>query len=342
MSVETENYMKAHGVDGSWTKSGEIDIDDHVFLNLMLRQATDRSTQLRNIIDTAFVAVEKSISKMSASARRHKKEGYNSFRTINEQVRLSETCQEVEKLVDSVRKKTNTSPRTEEDHQILFTAQVLCTNQSEQLKKISNIWSKLAVVKAAAAIALENFISEERKDQILDSIAVCEALISEIPKKPNKTKHAVYVAYDAKGTIYGIALAVLTKKKQNLDLIATNPENLAILGMEKNIVRGVGSALVRHICYDITENRNLKQQLMLGTVPSAVPFYKKLGFESINKDNDMVLSKTGMIALLQKRPPTHVMQKKPFKRIDGQKVTEIIRAYKTSFFDTHLKGKQMA
>lgn len=84
------------------------------------------------------------------------------------------------------------------------------------------------------------------------------------------------------GKVHGIALVSLRDRKQQVYQIATNPENLVVHGGEKGVVRGAGSALIRHVCHEIIVNERCTTKLLkLRAVQSALSFYK--GFESFYK-----------------------------------------------------------
>ena len=196
-------------------------------------------------------------------------------------------------------------------HPTLSTARILHAATCKRLKEISQEWSEKARVKNEIAHAAAAHSKKTTKTLAYNSDNIADCLSAHIPKKPDNKNHVAYAAYDNNMKVHGIALVTFSKKKaQKIDFIGTNPDNLAIVGDEKNIVRGAGSAIITHIAHDILKKKKYKEKTIeLCSLSSAKPFYKKLGFKHL-KHGDMELKKSKMEALVQAKPATHTMQAK--------------------------------
>lgn len=194
---------------------------------------------------------------------------------------------------------------------LLFTAKILHTKMSKRLKEVCKLWNEKAKYKNDIAQSVVAHLDATKQLIASDSANIVDGLKSCIPKKPNKTDDAVYIAYDASGKVHAVALVDLSKRKTHqIDLLATNPDNVIILGNETGPVRGAGSAVITHVVHDILHSKAFKKKkLQLTAVPSAVSFYEKLGF-TMNEDADMVMKKQDMEKLVGAKPVTHQIQTK--------------------------------
>ena len=221
---------------------------------------------------------------------------------------VQKTDGEVKKVVTARAK----GKAPEESHPPLRTVPVTDPKVAKKLKKISVVWEKKAQVREAARRSIPGLAEDKKlEDTSLDSVNLTSCLSDWMPKKPNRKKKAVYATLDESGKVHAIALATMSKKKKKLDFIATNPDDLPLLGTEK-AVRGAGSALVRHIAQD-AKKMGGKKSLRLDAVSSAIPFYKKLGFKAGSRTHSlrkMSMKKHDLETLVKSKAPTHTMEDK--------------------------------
>ena len=196
-------------------------------------------------------------------------------------------------------------------HPTLFTAKILNRKTSKRLKEVCKAWDEKAKQKRDIAEAAVARLDDEKQSMAMDLQSIVNGIKDCIPKKPNKTDDALYIAYDLTGKVHAIALVDLSKRHTNeIDLLTANPDNVVVLGNEDNPVRGAGSAVITHIARDVFNSKQFaRKKLKLSPLPSAIPFYEKLGF-SLSKKEKMVMDKEAMQRLLFAKPETHIIQDK--------------------------------
>lgn len=268
------------------------DIEKVKFLEAMIKQTSwDKQSDQRSAIDTAKELLE------SRPLKRKVQERFNKVEALDRALQRFASHPNEASVKAS--------------YPLLFTAKILNPKVSKRLKAVCKLWNEKAKYKNDIAQSVVAHLDAAKQMIASDSANIVDGLKSCIPKKPNKTDDAVYIAYDASGKVHALALVDLSKRKSHhIDLLATNPDNVIILGNETGPVRGAGSAIITHIVHDILQsNAFKKKKLQLTAVPSAVSFYEKLGFKA-NEDEEMVMKKSEMKKLIEAKPITHQIQNK--------------------------------
>ena len=166
-----------------------------VLLELVIMRSFDRSPQLERFIEEGFEVLER-----RGDASKHVELAL--LRTLNEEMKNPETLNEIERFVALVRDEKSTSKASS---QTLFVERVNDCHTLQNLKKVSEEWTRKAFRKAAN---------------------------------------------------------------------------------EQNVVKGVGTLLMRRICQDIMDMNGIEEKnLSLVAAPSAVQFYEKLGFVNTGIDD---------------------------------------------------------
>ncbi len=144
-------------------------------------------------------------------------------------------------------------------------------NQSIKYESEAHWRLKMATTKVAA-------ITNDNLQLATD----CVSLWSKIGVALSFRNTSIYVVRDIEGALQGMALTEVLKMQNkqitHLHYLATRPENLPILGCEKDMVPEVGSRFIYEVVREILSNNELEKTLSLQTSASARKFYEKLGF----------------------------------------------------------------
>jgi hypothetical protein len=150
------------------------------------------------------------------------------------------------------------------------------------LEKVAKAWEKSAQDKVASYTK-----SGESDKATIAADALSRA--KAIQKKLKNKKLNFFAAYDKNTkSIKGIAVANFNGKnyKAELDELLVNPENIQSIGLKP--MKGIGKAIVQRVAKEVLAKKGYE----LGTysLPSAVPFYEKLGFSDLGGGANSALS----------------------------------------------------
>lgn len=159
-----------------------------------------------------------------------------------------------------------------------FTVSELNQNEKSSVIKELEKW---------AISAQEKYEKDPDSPILKDHRNLCQEMFG-VAKSPELSNYAVLVCRDLKGNIQ--AIAIYDKNDDEVGGIITHPNNIDH-PLNKNLpgrMRGAGSAIAIHEMQDcLARNKNLK----LVALPSAFPFYEKLGFEhEYDQSRRMVLT----------------------------------------------------
>lgn len=160
------------------------------------------------------------------------------------------------------------------------------------VKDIAKKWKAEAIWKEYMALTQVTEASEYKQILARYSVEVWDGVIKHI-ERPSMS---VYVASELNGAIQGIALTEVENSTTHLRLLGTNPDNILLLGHEKNMLNRVGSKLILEVVQDILSNSSLRKILQLEASSTAMDFYRKLGFTE-KFDSLFELDEEGMIKL---------------------------------------------
>lgn len=194
-------------------------------------------------------------------------------------------------------------------HPALFTAKILNPKTTKRLHEIAKEWHAKAKFKKDLSNAAEAQVAKDKRELADDSNMLAGWFEKDMKDlKPTKRKDAVYIAYDSAMKVQAMVCASLSKKEtQEIDILATNPDNVVVFGTEQSMVRGAGTAIITHIAHEVLQNKKFKKKkLGLVATETAEPFYKKLGFKE-NKEGDFVLKKSKMEELFRNKAATHTI-----------------------------------
>lgn len=148
-------------------------------------------------------------------------------------------------------------------------------------------------------------LTEKQITQLDDSASIIYDIKHHLIE--GKAKKA-YIVRDKQNVIQAIAIASF-KNENNLLLMATNPENIAVCKYEK-ATKGAGSALLAHLYTKILNKMTGSKRLHTSSLPSAVEFYEKAGFTQVSKEHrkdgiiPMVIDAPAMALFINQLPPT--------------------------------------
>ncbi len=168
----------------------------------------------------------------------------------------------------------------------------------KHITKKTRDWKRVAIDR----IKMAQFY--EAKERLQDSHFIIDIVISKLEDKSLENP-IVYTAQDKEKCIQGIALARMYKGYNCLEYLITNPNNIPVSPVGATL-RGVGTKLVAHFAKDVlTQKKKESEKLYLLSRPSAVDFYKKLGFKMYPEENHrdlvyMELDRAGMKELVKK------------------------------------------
>jgi hypothetical protein len=147
----------------------------------------------------------------------------------------------------------------------------------EALVKITSQWKDLAI-----SLCNNSDISTANKQKLSDTVKVLKTSSNDILYEGSR----VFICLDTKKTcLQSIAVLQNNKDKLQLDLLATNPNNLY---PNPSAVKGAGSKLLYHLFQTcLQENRT---SIKLTSLQSSVSFYTKLGFEELGKRDMQITS----------------------------------------------------
>ncbi|MBS0656390.1 MAG: GNAT family N-acetyltransferase [Verrucomicrobia bacterium] len=202
------------------------------------------------------------------------------------------------------------APR-DDSHAIIKTSIVKNPKKIKFLQKETKAWSNHAEVRYEIGEFLKKYITKDQRRALESSEIVVSDIRNSLATKSVRHKK-VYVARDGDNVVQAIAIVAFKAKKNEIKLIATNPENMPVFGYEK-ATRGGGTALITHIVRDSMQKRH-KRGLYLNSIPSAVGFYEKLGFVGRSRTRSdwlkpMVLRTEKMQALVGKHMSEIKVQK---------------------------------
>ena len=199
-----------------------------------------------------------------------------------------------------------------EKHPVIYTARITNKETCKKLQAICKEWKKKAQLKADVANAPATQSMTSAKKALAFDSSQMASLFADLEGTEITSKHdALYVAYDSTMKLQAIASVKFSKKQeQELSMLCSNPDNIAVLGDEIGPVRGAGSSIIRHISQDILDTSKYKKKVLtLTALSTAEAFYKKIGFKENKKNDEFVLKEDKMKTLLQKKSEKHVMQK---------------------------------
>ncbi|MBS0656584.1 MAG: GNAT family N-acetyltransferase, partial [Verrucomicrobia bacterium] len=139
------------------------------------------------------------------------------------------------------------------------------------VKKIASSWYTLAQKRYEAV-----FSTDWKNIERLTLADTSKRVIYEIAKQfKNIGDRSIYVAYDEKNSIQGLALAKIAPEDSELECLATHPKNIPLFEREERC-RGVGIALLAQVVRDAFARST--KAVGLYAEPTAVSFYTKYGF----------------------------------------------------------------
>jgi hypothetical protein len=183
----------------------------------------------------------------------------------------------------------------------LLSARVTSPEGIERIRNICLIWQRRAVEKLDKAFVPDLSIVEKKKYLAMASAGIIENLCVGLFDILNRQSQAVvYIAFDTMKKVHSVALATLRPRESSIQYLGTNPDDLDILGTEDTMVRGGGTALIRHIVRDVLLRHTEENPVLsLLSAAPAVSFYEKLGFEAGILPTSMSLSFQRMESLLR-------------------------------------------
>lgn len=180
----------------------------------------------------------------------------------------------------------------------LHIAEIVDMKKKEVVARIVAEWHKTAKVKKTFSKILK--VDKSINKSLDDSADVCRQLKKLVLNMFKGKK--VYVAYDNKNRLQGVAMMYHEKQSITMTFLATAPHNIQLLSNEKSI-RGVGTSLFLRIGTEMIESNSTR--IKIESYLSARGFYKSLGFVQTGKNDGeltpMELSRDTMIALLKSR-----------------------------------------
>lgn len=194
---------------------------------------------------------------------------------------------------------------------LISTVSIKDKTKIESIRKMAKYWAEHAAVRMYIA---ENNMRKEpftkRELQLLsDSVNSLSTLKSKLKKNPKK----IYIARDADGNVQGIAMVCL-KNKNKIKLLATNPENLPIIGYEK-VTAGVETGLMAHLFKKALKNTFGNKNVSFKVPPSAIEICEHIGFKA-STPNQMSIQPSAMKAFVNTLPPGIITEKKEPKLSD--------------------------
>ncbi|MBS0635633.1 MAG: GNAT family N-acetyltransferase [Verrucomicrobia bacterium] len=178
------------------------------------------------------------------------------------------------------------------DHARLKTVEITSKKNLKTVRAVLANWNVLSMARMYLAL-----FSSQFNDSQKESASASDAILATMGESLDENVE-IHVALDEQDQIQAIAFTQLKVGCKYLALLATNPENISIIGYEKPL-RGAGTALIAHISNTLLQGQGGCKKLHLTPLPSAIGFYKKLGFvEDPRHLGSLILSRTSMRELL--------------------------------------------
>jgi|GEM_PF-6215238 len=202
------------------------------------------------------------------------------------------TCQQFDRFLQTQKK--DTAPQAANNNAPIQIAKVSSKSPSQvttKLEKITKGWRREAEQREYQAV--RSHLPADKKDIAEDSRIISDCLHYQFKRRERNSKDYLAFAPTTK-KVEGIATVIRNKKKNTVELkfIGTRPTNVALFPTD-HPTRGAGTALLTKIFKDWEKSKKLRNQnLILEALPSAVPFYKNVGFvDTGRRDRELVWMK---------------------------------------------------
>lgn len=198
--------------------------------------------------------------------------------------RLNISKPDTDEIKEDTQKKQQT--KTAEKVAAISTTKIEKRANREYLRTLLGTWHKKAKEKVALAESLSD-VPKARIENAEEAVEIIGQMKTGESFPQKGARVCPYIAYDQSHKIQTIALCEFAKHKPaQLNFIATCPDNIILLDTDTGF-RGGATALIVRIVTDIMARKN-EEDLDLESVPSALPFYMRLGFEVSQRPSKFV------------------------------------------------------